>query len=259
MAFWQYTGVSPEFFPTLGGWVNPGQVIDFGSQAPPQDEWTGQSSGGNTTPPPSNWTSNPGPATVSLHQVRLQAAGISLGGSSGAISLPIPLPSDQSYLSWSYDPVFTSGAGTVPAGVLMMGAQYIRQTTMISTLVFYVNVAAVTPVAGQCFVGLYDSTGTLLGSSADISGSLGIGGKAIALTTPVTVQAGMYWVAFLGNAATMPQLARANTNITAMIDIGASASTYRFAQNGTAQTALPATFNTNSNTVPGAPYWFATK
>jgi hypothetical protein len=223
MAFWQYTGVSPEFFPTLGGWVNPGQVIDFGSQAPPQDEWTGQSSGGNTTPPPSNWTSNPGPATVSLHQVRLQAA------------------------------------GTVPAGVLMMGAQYIRQTTMISTLVFYVNVAAVTPVAGQCFVGLYDSTGTLLGSSADISGSLGIGGKAIALTTPVTVQAGMYWVAFLGNAATMPQLARANTNITAMIDIGASASTYRFAQNGTAQTALPATFNTNSNTVPGAPYWFATK
>lgn len=186
---------------------------------------------------------------------------MSLTGSiTGATEPNAPQPSDHAYIAWVYDPVFTAGSGTVNVGGLYLSALYIRATTTISSIVIYIATAGSTLTTGENFVGLYNQSGTLLSGSADQTTTFaGTGAKAIALTTPQTVSPGMYWAAVLANGTTGPALARANTNITSMMDVGLGASAYRFGLLSGAGTSLPASFTPTSLTVPGAPFWMAAK
>lgn len=60
MAFWKFTGLAPESFPTLGITAQPGYVYDLGSTAPPAEALPKE---GLSPVPASQWTSDPGPAT----------------------------------------------------------------------------------------------------------------------------------------------------------------------------------------------------
>jgi lysophospholipase L1-like esterase len=64
MAFWQFTGTSAEYFPTLRFTAQPGAVYDLGSDSPPPDPFDRPD--GDDRPPVSRWTTSPGPATDSL-------------------------------------------------------------------------------------------------------------------------------------------------------------------------------------------------
>lgn len=186
---------------------------------------------------------------------------ISLTGSiTGATEPNAPFPSDHAYIAWVYDPVFTSGSGTVNSSGLYLSAMYIRATTTISNIVIYIFTAGATLTTGENFVGLYNQSGVLLSGSADQTTTFtGTGAKTIPLTTPQTVGPGLYWAAVLANGTTGPALARANTNITAMMDIGLGANAYRFGLLAGAGTTLPASFTPSSLTIPGAPFWMAVK
>lgn len=90
MAFWKFTGASAEFFPTLGGYVQPGQILDFGIQAPPVEQELRQDSVATKKSTISNWQTDPGPATVALQHIQLQTAGTTFGVATGKTQTTAP-------------------------------------------------------------------------------------------------------------------------------------------------------------------------
>lgn len=81
MAFWQFTGVSPEFFPTLGFTAQPSEVYDLGSDAPPYSQLAAGSAASGL--PVLRWTTSAGPATRRIIS-RTSEEPVSGGG--GAVS-----------------------------------------------------------------------------------------------------------------------------------------------------------------------------
>lgn len=128
------------------------------------------------------------------------------------------LPSDYGFLAWNFDPVKAYTAGTV----LTAGEQYlellpIRQATTITNVIFQINTAGATLTSGENFAGLFDHTGALLSATADQSTVwTSTGTKVMALTTPQSVAAGMYYVGWFANGTTTPKLqidAASNPNL----------------------------------------------
>lgn len=164
---------------------------------------------------------------------------------SSATVVPFGGPGTHNLAGANFDPALAVANGAVmTAGVLYLHKVPIPAGGAISTVWLTVGVAGSGLTAGQCFVGVYNSAGTtLLGQSADLSGTLNsTGNKAIALTAPTAaVSAGAsVYVAILWNGTTSPQVRGISGSATAA-NINLSASTSRWATAGTAQTSLPAT------------------
>jgi Pectate lyase superfamily protein len=107
-------------------------------------------------------------------------SGITLGPSgninytgllTGATQPPVVLPSDQGYLSWTYDPSAIQGVSTTGLGILFVAAFYVRTAVTATTLATWIGTAGATLTAGATFGGLWNSSGTLLSSTPDCSGT----------------------------------------------------------------------------------------
>lgn len=173
-----------------------------------------------------------------------------------------PLPGDHDLVAWSYDPAHCVNSSVVTGGNVYLLAVYLRRPAQISKVWLPITVAAVTPTSGQNFAGVYNSAGKLAGVSADISGLITTGGLyGVSLVAPFAAAAGMYWTAFVFNAATPPTIPRgagisfANVFINANLPVNKA----RYAINGTGQTSLPSSIDPNANTTPAAalPFWTA--
>ncbi len=121
--------------------------------------------------------------------------------------------------------------------------------------------AAVAGTAGvtltNCFAGLYDDTGTLIGVTADQSSQwTSTGVKQMSLVTPVMLQNGRrYYVALLvGSAATLPNFSRGAT--VPALNAG-SAAPFRSSTFGSGLTALPATIAFGSAAANSTAWWGA--
>jgi hypothetical protein len=169
------------------------------------------------------------------------------------------LPSDQGLKSWSFDPVIPTNSSALPGGVVQLVRLQVRAATTITNVLYGVATAATSATTGQCFVALYTSAGTLLSSSADQASAWGSTGlKTTALTTPQTVAAGWYWVAFLFNGTTGPAIYRQQGGLLTMANAGLTSSTARFGSYGTAQTAAPSPITPSSISLTGGiTYWCA--
>lgn len=187
--------------------------------------------------------------------------GGSLTVSGVAVSAPpVTQPTDLGYQSWSYDPIGCRAGQVLTAGVLYLARVQIRQAVSLSTIYLGMTTPGSTLTAGQNFVGLYNSTGTLVGSSADQSSSWTTGGveKVIALSSSAAVTPGFYWVGILANGTTPPTLAVGTQLISNLGGAAAGASARRFGAFGTAQTALPTSFTPSSVTaLTNQTYWVA--
>lgn len=161
-------------------------------------------------------------------------------------------PSDQNFLGWTYQPQFANqSAPAITAGVIYLLRVILRSSATVTNVNFTVNTAGVG--LSNSFAGLYDFTGARQAVTADLSTILQSTGykTTIAFTTPYAAPAGNYWVAYLvGAGTTLPQFAATYTStLTAgTANAGVTAATARWATNGTAQTALPATITPASNT-----------
>lgn len=159
-------------------------------------------------------------------------------------------PADQNLVSWTYDPSCIRGTGvaSVSGTVYLMKVKIVNRSTVVTNVIIGVEGAGVTLTAGQNFVGLYDSTGARLAVSADQASSwTSTGMKTIALTAPVTLNVGSYYVAFVSNGATPPTLATgAGNNVN--ISVGLSSGALRYIIGPTAQTSLPASITLTSFT-----------
>lgn len=167
---------------------------------------------------------------------------------------------DHNLLSWTQDPATcpaSSGAGT--SGTLYLSKIKITsRSTVVSNILYAVSNTPVGLTAGQNFVGLYNSSGTLLASSADQTTNFGSAGLKTAAITPQTLAVGNYYVAFLSNAATTnPSFMAGSNGFQTGLNPGLTVSTGRALSYGSAQTALPASVTLGSAGFSGNLRWAA--
>ncbi|MGW4784216.1 hypothetical protein [Streptomyces sp. NPDC004230] len=167
-------------------------------------------------------------------------------------------PSEQNLLAWTYDPsmaghVTAQSSGGVGGRVSLSRIILRQQITWTNIWIGLSGIDAAATLA-NCYLGVYDSTGTLKGVTADISSSLMTGAvaKPLALTTPFTAAPGTYFIAMLLNGTwTTNSLTFKCSGAGSSTNAGLSAPNLRYSSVLTGQTSLPATISlaTQSTTI----------
>lgn len=172
-------------------------------------------------------------------------------------ALGIPRPQETgSLIAWTFDPANVSAGKAGTAGTLYLTALYVAKSASATKLLWGINTVGATVTSGENFVGLYNSSGTLLAS-------VGVDARVTTTglfteTISASVTPGLYWVGFMFNATTMPQVYRGQDLNATLMNSSATAATMRFCTNGTGlTTALPSTITPSSNASAQFSYWAA--
>jgi hypothetical protein len=170
-------------------------------------------------------------------------------------ALGITKPSAHSYVAWTFDPANASSGKAGTAGVIYLAALYVQKAATVTKLTWGINTAGATATAGQNFVGLYSSAGTRL-ASVGVDARVTTTG-AFTETISASVTPGLYYLAFLFNASTMPQVYRGGDLNSTLVNFNLSGASLRFATNSTGQTSLPSSLTLSSNAASQFVYWGA--
>lgn len=150
-------------------------------------------------------------------------------------------PQDQGFISWTETPSLINNAGILTSGTVTLAQLVVRDAVTANRIFVRITAAGVGLTAGQNFVGLYNAAGTRVALSADQSAAwTGTGVMSPALTAPVGLSAGKYWVALLSNGATPPTFRCGNQGGDG--NAGLAGATLRYATAAVAQTSLPVSF-----------------
>lgn len=169
--------------------------------------------------------------------------------------LDADLPAEQGLLAWTYDPNMaghvTAQSNAGVAGRITLVRIPIRRTITWSNI--WLGLSGVDSGASlsNCYLGVYNSSGTLMGTTADISSSLmtGATAKALALATPFIATPGMYFVAMLlGGTWTTNSLTFKASGAGVSVNAGLTAPNLRFSNILTAQTSLPSSLTLANQT-----------
>jgi hypothetical protein len=178
----------------------------------------------------------------------------------GAITANTWLPADSGNLAWTFDPIqMSNGTAASTTGIVYLVKIPIRSAITVTSIEFYVSNVGSGLISGQCFAGLYNASGVLIGQTSDLSTSITTGINKVALASgPFAVSVGSVWGALLFNGTTPPTLGRGNTaSNPAYLNKDLTAATYRIANLSGTSTALPASFTPSSNQSGNAQaYWF---
>lgn len=168
---------------------------------------------------------------------------------------------DSGYKAWTFPAEQAGGAGSIPgAGVVTLGKVLVNSAQSVTSVALYVNTGGTGLTSGQNFAGVYNSGGTLVATTADLTAAwAGTGWMAHALSGgPYTLTQGAYWVAIMSNGTTRPTFSRNASNLSGALYNGLLANaSLRFATNGTGTTALPSLITPSSNSSLNVPYWLA--
>lgn len=165
-------------------------------------------------------------------------------------------PLDHELLSWNIPLGTLSGSSGPTSGTVVTVKVFLRQPATVTNVCIAIGAAGVTLTAGQNFAGLYDSSGILLGTTADQSAVWNSAGfKQMALTAPVVAAAGAYYVGIVSNAATPPTLARGGIITSSVANANLTASDAAWATGPAGQTTLPASITLASRTLSSLPTW----
>lgn len=190
------------------------------------------------------------------------AATLNVGTSTGTVAAGDDLrfsdatPGDHGFITWSHDPSLSVTSQAPTSGTIYLVGVYIRRTQSATKLWFANGAAATGATAGQNWVGIYSTAGTLL-ASAGIDSQVAASANAQSATISSTsLPAGMYWVAILVNFSSALTLMRGSNG--GHTNANLSGATLRFAINGTGATALPASITPASNAKGNSlPWWVA--
>jgi len=158
-------------------------------------------------------------------------------------------PSYHGYFAWTQPPKTCSAGQLVPApaGTVHFARVHLPVAASVTNVVLFCSTVGSGLTSGQCFAGLYNSAGTLIGTTADQSTNwTSTGTKAMALTGgPFACAAGDYLVGFFYNGTTAPTFLRGLSQ--SAVNAGLSAANSLFGTAATGQTtAMPSTLGTLS-------------
>ncbi|MFG2637839.1 hypothetical protein ACGFX8_29070 [Streptomyces sp. NPDC048362] len=164
-------------------------------------------------------------------------------------------PSDQNLLAWTYDPnqaghVTAQSSAGVAGRITLVRLILRRQITWSNVWIGLSGIDAGATLA-NCYLGVYDSSGTLKGTTADISSSLmtGATAKPLALVTPFTAAVGTYFIAMLLNGSwTTNSLTFKASGAGVSTNAGLSAPGLRHSNMLTSQTSLPSSLTLSGQT-----------
>jgi hypothetical protein len=218
-----------------------------------------------------------GPVTVQGALNANLAGTAQIGGANAAYALSPLGPADIGLKAWSfpnYLALGTASAVTV-VGSVYMAATHLTAGVPYSNLYVKVQASGGTANAGSNFAGLYNSSGALVATTADLATRLGTNaGTTGYITCPLTAtytptSSGLYWVAAqfnFANAGSFPALYCMSNFVTVTTSAGTT-STGIAAPTGTTPypyaaiattgaTALPASFTlTNAGTTGAYVFW----
>ncbi|WP_327307984.1 hypothetical protein OG730_34935 [Streptomyces sp. NBC_01298] len=172
-----------------------------------------------------------------------------------AASTRPPSPAEQNLLAWTGDPndaghVTAQSAGGVAGRITLVRIPIREQITWSNVWMGLSGIDAGASLA-NCFVGVYDSAGTLKATSADISSLLMANAiaKAFPLASPFTAAPGFYYIALLLNGTwTTNSLTLKATGAGISVNAGLAAGALRFSNMLTSQTSLPGSLTLSSQT-----------
>jgi hypothetical protein len=189
--------------------------------------------------------------------INRQTGQVSISGS--AVPGNVSLPTDFGYAAWTYDPIMASNSTAPTGGVLYLSRIQIRSTITVSKVALgVVSVSGMSLTSGQCFIGIYDSTGAKVATTADLSATITAAGEiAVSLASSITLNAGFYWAGILLNGTT-PTIARCQGQINNLGSGQLTSATRRFGSYGSTQTSLPTSLTLSSiGSVTTQNYWFS--
>lgn len=164
-------------------------------------------------------------------------------------------PEEQNLLTWTYDPSMaghvTAQSNAGVAGRITLVRIILRSPITWSNI--WIGLAGIDAAAvlSNCYVGVYDSTGTLRATSADISSSLMSSptAKALPLTVPFSAAAGTYYIAMVLNGTwATNSLTLKGSGAGVSVNAGLTAPNLRYSNMLTGQTSLPASLTLASQT-----------
>lgn len=172
-------------------------------------------------------------------------------------ALGIPTPRSRGLIAWSTDPANVSTGTTMTLGTVYLVGVYVSASVNATKIYWGFTTTAVTsPAAGQCFVGLYNSSGTRLVTAAveSVANATGLNATTISSTA---LTPGLYWVGLVFNGSSAGTHYRAGSLTSSVLNIGTTAATSQFATNGTSQTSLPSSITPASNTGSATAFFVA--
>ncbi|MFE2323573.1 hypothetical protein ACFXD5_06565 [Streptomyces sp. NPDC059385] len=160
---------------------------------------------------------------------------------------PEDLPGEQGLLAWTYDPnmaghVTAQSVGAVAGRITLVRIPIRQQITWSNVWLGLAGIDAAAVLA-NCYLGVYDTTGTLRGVTADISSQLmtGATAKPLPLVTPFTAAPGFYYIAMLLNGTwATNSLTFKSSGAGVSVNAGLVAPNLRYSNLLTGQTSLPA-------------------
>lgn len=191
----------------------------------------------------------------------LAAATTTTADAAGNMTTPgslygLPGPASHNLIAWNADPMTCTASGTATNGSVYLMKLHIPIAVTIGTIYWAVATAAVTPTAGQNEIGLFNAAGTKLTSVNIDTASTSIGLKGTTIPAQLLAAGAVAFVALILNAATPATLCRGvgGTVASSLVNVGLTASNYRFAINGTGLTVLPGSITPASN-LQGTSWW----
>lgn len=167
-------------------------------------------------------------------------------------------PNDQGFIAWTADAATTNTAANPASGGVRLGRIILRRSATISYIWLCIVTAGASLTANESFVGLYSSSGTQLGVSADQSSVWTTAGiYKTALTSPYSASAGTYYVAILSNGTTIPAFTATTGGAQSAANANLTVSTGRALSGPGSQASLPASITMSSNSLNSTAYWFA--
>ncbi|RXS84232.1 hypothetical protein EST92_11785 [Streptomyces sp. TM32] len=207
----------------------------------------------------SQQTTNASPVTLkagSLLEV-VKVSGSAPAASGINLDTPLALPSDQGLLAWTGDPndaghVTAQSNGGVAGRITLTKVQIRKQITWSALWIGLAGVDTAATLA-NCYLGVYDASGNLKGSTADLSAQLVNGSNAkgisFALGSPFTAAPGEYFIALLLNGTWQTNaFTLKSTGAGITVNCGLSAPRLRYSNMLTGQTTLPSTLDLTQQT-----------
>lgn len=112
---------------------------------------------------------------------------------------------DYGFLGWTVTPDICSTQQAMTSGTALLTRMKTRAAGNVSEILFRVTNAAASLTLARWRI--YDTSGALLGETANISGGLTVGDKVVAITTPFAVTKGQeLWVVFYCTGTTGPTI-----------------------------------------------------